>query len=232
MKELNCSTLTSTLESLSDILGIPVYKLEKKLITSDWEKLIEDDNSKPLSVVWFHVTRVPNAYNYKKGLMPTSKTSDTLIRFLKELSVTNGVCTCKDWDEIEIYDPPKHDAGPHGYLIYENVIRTDDIIAHTGNRFYLKHPERIQKICELFKDKYYTLLELYFQNTTPTIVSFRSASQLDGCVEMAIDYARSKLLGQEYNTNKGFCKGAGELVPYKNILKIQRLKDLPLTLDS
>lgn len=187
---------------------------------------------------WFHATRIFEGQDFNSGIMPLSKSIDSIWDGLFELISDN--ITKTEWLEfrnqmtknelnnhytdlysMKIADDFHH--GPYGFLIKPIITLPSPM----GNWDYLGAPEIVYDICDTFKQNHDTdLLKIYLDNSKGCIVKFLSTNNKATLIGVALGY-----LYCEINSIKPWqeCSyaydGGGQSVPAEDIIDVEIIND-------
>lgn len=162
MRKLDCTSLDTTYESVTNLIGMNRRELEtrfSKANEEEWPGLsyqelirqfVFDDKEfglpDPEIVCWFHATRITKGTSFSEGLKPTSQMRIQLITMLAELADEMKLCTKQEFSGLSLGGgdafrvatkcaSADFDDGPHGFLVREGVMS-----------LYLEAPESFESI--------------------------------------------------------------------------------------
>ena len=216
MRKLDCASVDSTYESVTNLLDIGRTELEARFVKANederpglsYQELIrhfvfdEKDFNLPEPEVacWFHATRITKGTSFSEGLKPTSKMRIQLVTMLAELADEMKLCTKQEFSGLPLGGgdafrvatkcaSTDFDDGPHGFLVREGVMS-----------LYLEAPEFVREYCRSLDRQIGGPLEDEFKGrTVPAIVKFTSNFQTKGTLEKALMYLLEKTKGKTEN---------------------------------
>jgi hypothetical protein len=225
MKILDCETIDSTYESLTNILNISKdeinnffkeFKFENKN-SADTE--IFESFQKKYSInisyngtYFFHASRCDDIKRYEKGILPLNEIIDEVWSFL--YSLIKEIFDQQEWkkfrDELEnglkcsggfTYRLRVKDSfhwGPDAFLIKEVIFKLKEL----GQHNYLKIPEIVEDICRCFEEKYkIDLLQAYIKKTDPCIIKFKTSNNDQKYIATAILYLYEKFNNMDISSD-------------------------------
>jgi len=247
---LDCESVRSTYESISNIFSLEKGSIKRFLHKTDLEEyflqhdpldtanrvlfeLFEKEFSvlpKILDYVcWFHLTRTMKNNKFENGLLPLNKILDfiweTLFKIFRDTSHIERLERLRlEGVNDRLYQLKtsyEYLGGPFGLLIKEIAFRELRI----GNQF-LDCPEIIEDICNGYEKKYNeSIINIAKKALIPCIVKFKSSARLgNDCTSAALYYLYKIDHKEELSIDCNTCfDGGGYLVPAKDIIKIEFL---------
>ena len=221
MRILDCTSVDSTYESVTNLLDIGRTELETRFVKAnedEWpgfsypelvRQFVFDDKEyclpAPGVVCWFHATRIAKSTLFDDGLKPTSEMRIQLVEMLADLAEELTLCSKQKFfglplsgnDGFRIATKCSSDGfddGPHGFMVKEGM-----------NLLYFDAPEFVREYCRSLDRAIGGPLEDEFKNrTVPTIVKFQSSFQTKGTLETALMYLLKKTQGKKKDfSNRG-----------------------------
>lgn len=250
---LDCSTLDSTLTTLSSGLQVPEDILQDLLLSQPPKKLHSRKNLQlgtadellwselkrqyplrpdPVGTCWFHLTRIADPRVFRLGLFPLGQVLPTLWDTLRDCARPH--VSSQEWARFRedlgnhrlrwLYDSKTTDQTQWGP--HGMLILEAAFQPHLlGNPDYLDAPETVLDICRCFQGTFgIDLLNLYRQNTQPCIVKFRTSGTPPAAWNRALYYCYRHLHQLDAPAQSNLCFDArGKGISARDILHVEVL---------
>jgi len=251
---LDCESFESAVESSAAILGLGAGDLVARLRAFECEQIppaegqvhpyenllpeyaigiAHHDLPTPLTVHWFHASRVRRGTTFDEGILPVSAILDRIWTFLGDLA--REWSTQEEWNRFrremrgqgaEQYRMKVgcgHDEGPFAFLVREIIFCWQEM----GNHDYLSIPEIVEDICLSYETRLgHALRERFVAATRPSIVKFRSRDPRPDALKAALMYIHRKARKEDLCISCNTCyTGEGVPIGRNDILKVEWPED-------